>query len=307
MRTAAVVVTWEGGEATERCVASLLAQQPPLAEVVIVDNASGDAERSRLRSVFAGSPSVRLLLLDENRQFAGGLNAGAAAAIARGADRLLLLNNDTVLSPNAVARLVAVLEAPGAGIAGPRVVDLRHPERVLSAGERYSLPLLCVPRTLLRYRRATDLPYEVCGVMGCALLVTRACFEAVGGFSAHLEVYYEDVDFCLAARERGFRAVVEPRAVVYHDGLRGFAHGLTPWAAFLKARNPWLVMRRHGDPASWAAFLPVYAAMITASVALYILRGRVNVARALGRGALAGLRVAGGARPTPVGAPHRGP
>ena len=46
--------------------------------------------------------------------------------------------------------------------------------------------------------------------MGCALLVTRACFEAVGGFSEEIAVYYEDVDFCLAARARGFGAVVEP-------------------------------------------------------------------------------------------------
>ena len=307
MRMSAVVVTWEGGAVTERCVASLLAQEPPLPEIVVVDNASGKAERSRLREVLAGRQSVRLLLLDENRQFAGGLNAGAAAAIEGGADRLLLLNNDVVLEPDAAARLLAVLDiTPGGGIAGPRIVDLTRHEHVLSVGEYHSLPLLCLPRTLLRYRRAGDAPYLVRGVMGCALLVTRACFEAVGGFSTEIEVYYEDVDFCLGARERGFRAVIEPRAVVYHDGLRGFAGGLTPWAAFLKARNPWLLMRRRGGPMSWMAFVPLYGAMITASIALCALRRRVDVARALGRGAIAGVRVAAGAPPTPVGPPLRG-
>src|SRR5262249_12480615 len=161
---------------------------------------------------------VRLLLLDDNRQFAGGLNAGARAAFAAGADRVLLLNNDTVLAPDALGRLDdALTGAPAAGIAGPRVKDLRHPYRVLSAGERHSLSLLCVPRMLLRYRGPVDRPYPVSGIMGCALLVTRACFEAVGGFSDEIGVYYEDVDFCLAARERGYGAVVEPRAVVYHD------------------------------------------------------------------------------------------
>ena len=307
MRTAAVVVTWEGGAATERCVESRLAQDRPPVEVIVVDNASGAPERARLRAGPGARPGVRLLLLDDNRQFAGGLNAGARAAFAAGADAVLLLNNDTVLAPDALGRLATALDtAPGAGIAGPRVLDLQHPTHVLSAGERHALPLLCVPRTLLRYRRRGNVPYAVTGVMGCALLVSRACFEAVGGFSEEIAVYYEDVDFCLAARARGFGAVIEPGAVVYHDGLRGFLSGLTPWAAYLKARNPWLVVRRHGGPAALVAFVPVYTAMLAASALGYAVRGRRDVVGALGRGALAGMAVAAGAPPGPVAAPRTG-
>src|SRR5262249_53928417 len=233
--TAAVVVTWEGGTTTDRCVESLLAQYPAPESVLVVDNASSGSERERLRAGVGARAGVRLLLLDDNRQFAGGLNAGARAAIAAGANRILLLNNDAVLARDALGRLTHALDStPGAGIAGPCVRDLRRPDRVLSAGERHSVPLLCVPRTLLRYRRRGDRPYAVRGIMGCALLVTRACFESVGGFSEEIAVYYEDVDFCLTARARGFGVLVEPRAVVYHDGLRGFAGGLTPWAAYLK-------------------------------------------------------------------------
>ncbi len=139
--------------------------------------------------------------------------------------------------------------------------------------------------------------------MGCALLVSRACFEAVGGFSEEIAVYYEDVDFCLSARARGFGAVIDPRAVVRHDGLRGFASGLTPWAAYLKARNPWLVVRRHGGAAALAAFVPVYTAMIAASAAGYAVRGRRDVVAALRRGAMAGVAVAAGGVPEPAPTP----
>jgi N-acetylglucosaminyl-diphospho-decaprenol L-rhamnosyltransferase len=301
---AAVVVTWEGGATTERCVASLLAQDAPLRAILVVDNASGTAERARLAAAWGGHPRVRLLLLEENRQFAGGLNAGADAAFAAGATRVLLLNNDTVLAPDAVRLLDAALEAaPRAGIAGPLVRDAAPGGRVLSAGERHAAALLCVPRTLLRPRRAGAAPYAVSGVMGCALLVTRACFEAVGGYAEEIEVYYEDVDLCLAARARGFGIVVEPRAVVRHDGLRGFAHGLTPWAAYLKARNPWLVLRRHGGALAWCTFVPTYAGLIGASALLWLARGRRDVAAALVGGARAGIAAAAGAPPTPVGAP----
>jgi N-acetylglucosaminyl-diphospho-decaprenol L-rhamnosyltransferase len=158
---------------------------------------------------------------------------------------------------------------------------------------------------LLRYEPHGDGPYRVQGVMGCALLVTRACFEAVGGFATDIEVYYEDVDFCLGARAAGFAAVIEPRAVVAHDGLRGFAAGLTPWAAFLKARNPWLLVRRRGTWATWPVFVPTYAAMIGASALGYALRGRGDVVRALARGAAAGVGAVLGAPVVPVGAPRR--
>jgi GT2 family glycosyltransferase len=302
-RTAVVVVTWEGGAVTDRCVASLRAQNAPPAEIVVVDNGSGTAERARLQAALGAVRGVRLVLLADNRQFAGGLNAGAREAFAGGAERVLLLNNDTVLAPDALGLLGAALDAvPGAGIAGPRVVDL-HDGRTLSTGERHVLPLLCVPRTLIRHRAGTAGPAVVSGVMGCAMLVTRACFEAVGGFAEEIEVYYEDVDFCVAARAAGFRAVVEPRAVVRHDGLRGFAAGLTPVAAFRKARNPWLVLRRRGHLLDWLAFVPLYPAMVGTSAALYALRGETGIAGALMRGAAAGLRGVGGAVPAAAAAP----
>ena len=86
-------------------------------------------------------------------------------------------------------------------------------------------------------------------------------------------------------------------------GLSG--NVLTPWAAFLKARNPWLVVRRHGGPGAWATFVPTYLLLITASAAGYALRGRGDVVRALARGALAGAAAAAGRGLVPAGAPAR--
>jgi len=176
---------------------------------------------------------------------------------------------------------------------------------VISAGEHHALATLCVPRTLLRPRPSDSAqPYPVRGVMGCALLVSRACFESAGGFSEAVQVYYEDVDFCLAARAAGHRVWIEPRAVVEHDGMRGFARGLTPWAALLKARNPWLIMQRHRARLAWLSFLPTYGALIAASALGYLARGRLDVVRALLAGAAAGARIALGGAVRPIGSPR---
>src|SRR5207244_11644996 len=145
-------------------------------------------------------------------------------------DRVLLLNNDTVVAPDALDRLGAALDAvPTAGIAGPLVLDLGDPRRVLSAGERHLLPLLCVPRTLLRHRRRPQGPFPVGGVMGCAMLVTRACFLGVGGFDEAIGVYYGAVVFCVGAGPRGFGAAFGPAGVASHAGLRGLGGGWPRW------------------------------------------------------------------------------
>jgi GT2 family glycosyltransferase len=283
---AAVVVNHDGIAYTRACVASLRRSRGVRVHAIVVDNASRPEERRALEEEYRGASDVEILLLTENRHFAGGVNAGAARGVALGAGFLMILNNDTELEPDCLALLVETAIAHhDAGIVGPALLDVREPDRALSLGERYSAWSLAVPRTLLRVRDAGDgTPYRVGGIMGSALLVTRECFLRVGPYREDLLVYYEEVDFCLRARRLGFRPLVAPRAIVRHDGLRGFAAGLTPYAAHLKTRNQLLLMRAHGGLLDWAAFLPVYAGLVATSSLLYLARGEREVVAALWRG-----------------------
>ncbi|MEW6273146.1 MAG: glycosyltransferase family 2 protein [Thermodesulfobacteriota bacterium] len=289
---AAVVVTWNGGEVTRACVASLRASTGVELRIIVVDNASRADERELLLRDYGGASDVELVLLDENRHFAGGVNAGAARALAGEVTHLLFLNNDTTLAPDSLCLLLEAERAhPEAGIVGPALLDLRPPHRPLSLGERYAAWSLAVPRTLLKVRsRGDGTPYPVGGIMGSAILVTRACFERVGPYREDLRVYYEEVDYCLRARALGYRPLLVPRAVVLHDGMRGFVTGLQPYAARLKTRNQLLLMRDHGSAAAWLAFLPIYFGLVAGSSVIYGLRGRRDVVSAMWRGVGEGLR-----------------
>jgi len=290
-RVAAVVVNWNGGEVTRRCVESVRRSRGADALVLLVDNASTAAERSGLVSTWSGVSGVELVLLDENRHFAGGVNAGAARALAQGATHLLFMNNDTELEEDCIELLLATWrEHPQAGIYGPALLDLRD-RRPLSLGERYAPWSLAVPRTILKVRSTGDgRPYRVGGIMGSVILVTRECFERTGPYREDLLVYYEEVDFCLRARRHGFQPMLVPRAVALHDGLRGFTAGLQPYAARLKCRNPLWLIRDHGSALDRVAFVPAFAAVVASSAVLYAARGRWDVVRAMGRGVLEGLR-----------------
>ena len=288
---AAIVVNWNGGEVTRRCVASLLQEQGVPLAVLVVDNASRHEELEGLRSWCGAHPGVELVELPTNRHFAGGVNAGAARALERGASHLVFLNNDTELEPACLRAMVeAAASRPAIGVVGPVLLDLTS--RVpLSLGERYGLRTLAVPRALVRVRRTgSDKPYRVGGVMGSVILVTAACFRATGPYREDLLVYHEEVDFCLRARRAGFGAVVAPRAVALHDGLRGMRTGLTAYAGYLKARNPLLIGRALAGPLDWICLLPTHVALVVASAGLYGLRGQGAVARSLLRGLGDGLR-----------------
>jgi len=298
-----VVVTWNGGDVTRACGASLRASEGVAPRIVVVDNASRPEERAALEAEYGAAPDVDLVLLDDNRHFAGGVNAGARRAIEQGATHLLFLNNDTTLAPDCVRLLVEAADAdPGAGVLGPALLDLAPPHRPLSLGERYAAWSLAVPRTLLKVRsRGDGTPYRVGGIMGSVILVTRDCFLRVGPYREDLLVYYEEVDYCLRARRLGYRPLLVPRAVALHDGMRGFTAGLQPYAARLKCRNQLLLLRAHGGVADWLAFAPVFLALVGASSVLYGLRGKGDVVAAMWRGVGEGIRMLGKRAPASVG------
>jgi GT2 family glycosyltransferase len=289
-----VVLSWNGGAHTVACIESRLAQTYDNRFLIVVDNASAAAERDALRARYGNHPAIELCLRDENLGYAGGNNLGIRRAAERGADLFLIATQDTELAPDALARLVdAAQQHPGVGILGPCVVDATSGAE-LSRGERISIPLLCVPRTLLRYRTETTTPYLVSGLLGCTLLLSRSCFEKTGGFDDSLFAYYEEVDLCLRARQAGFELLCVPQAVATHDGMRGFLAGFTPLSAELKVRNLVRLMRRHARAWDWPLLLPSFAGLWLGSVLLYAARRRGDIVAAMTRGLAAGLLGEGG-------------
>jgi len=281
-----VVPTWNRAADAARCVASLGRLAYPRRRVVVVDNGSRAGERSALAARLAAEPSVTLVTLPENRGFAAAVNAGLDASLAAGCDAVLVVNDDAEVESDLLDVLVVAWRGdPAAGVVAPRVVDADSGLEV-SRGERVRVPLLCVPRTWLRVRKHARAPYRVSGILGVAFLLTRTCIERVGPLAEPFFAYYEEIDYWLRVRAAGLAIVLAPAASVRHRGFRGFAAGFTPLAAYLKARNLPLVLRRHGSVLDWLVFVPSYVVLLAASALGYALRrdGAV-VVRALVRGA----------------------
>ena len=199
--------------------------------------------------------SVAFLRLDENRGYAGGVNAGLRALSEKGYAGAFLLTNDTRIQEDALEACLEVAETTGAAIVAPEVRLLSDPSRIDSIGG-YLDPQSA---TLHHYREfpaaLPPLLREGDYVPGAAFWIRLDAFRAIGGFDESLFAYWEDVDLTFRLRLKGFSAARAPGARILHG--RGPTNRGNPlYTTFYYQRNRFRVCRRHLPDAQWRALLP---------------------------------------------------
>ncbi len=208
-----VVLNFNGEDCLTSCLRSLETLTYPHFFVVVVDNASNDSSFKQAQKIF---PQHLFLRNETNRGFAGGMNDGLALAFGRGADFVWLFNNDATTTPEALTALVEVaLRSSSIGLLSPLIF-----------GDPSSTPWFAQGKIdFFRMRASHVVPYlkeqkrlyyESQFLTGCALLISRAVFEAIGLLDERFFLYYEDADYSLRARKKGFQVVVVPKAHVMH-------------------------------------------------------------------------------------------
>ena len=286
----AVVANWNGGEENLECLRSLVAQGLPEANLVFVDNGSSDGSLALVR---ARHPGLRLIENRSNLGFGEASNQGAKLALEHGARAVFFVNNDVVLLPGTLARLVAEFEArPKAGIVGPLVLTKSDPGRVWCAGglltwrENLSTLRGHLEPDGARWRETRAVDY----VPGCALLARRAVLEQVGMFDAEYFAYMEDVDLCLRARRAGFEVWLVGDAAVLHASSSSTGGGYNPRRKYMMGVNSIWFLRRHARAAQWLRFLVFDVLSLPLLWLAGIFRGRGKAVAAKGLGILDGLR-----------------
>ena len=290
MKTAAVVVNWNGGEENRACLSSIEAQGLARADVFFVDNASRDGSAEIVEREFAG---LRVRRNAANLGFGAAANQGIEDALAAGYAAVLLVNNDVELAPGCLALLAAEMARDARlGIAGPRVLYKHDRARVWSAGgeltfrQNLSALLGHGQPDGPRWQRTADVDY----VTGAAMLVRREVFERAGTFHAEYFAYHEDVELCLLAREAGFRVAVVGEAAAWHTASGSTGGGYSPRRKYMIGVNTVWFLRRHGTAARWASFALFDVASLPVLLVVEAFRGRARGVLAKASGILDGLR-----------------
>jgi GT2 family glycosyltransferase len=282
---ATVVPSWNRRADTLACLASLERLATPGFDhrAVLVDNGSADGTVAEVAARF---PEVSCLALGENLGFARAVNVGIRAALAAGADWVMLLNNDTVVDPDLLLRLLGeVADRPDVGLAAPTVYYFDRPDRVWpSAGRRRALTLAPFDTTA---QPPVTGSYDIDWATGCCLLIRRAVVDEVGLLDERYHFFYEDHDYCLRSRAAGWRIVHVPAARVWHRVSASAGQG-TALQLYLLGRASVPFYWRHTRGLQRAAMLPYRAGSLLRTTTRCLAAGRPDAARAYARGLLHG-------------------
>jgi GT2 family glycosyltransferase len=229
----AVVLNWNGGDDTLAALASLDG-----IETICVDNGSSDGSDAVVAERF---PSVELIRTGSNLGFAGGNNVGIRRALERGADWVLLINNDATAEPGLADALVRAAEArPDAGLLACKV--LNEDGSVQYAGARFNARLGYSGRV---QTSGADELRDVARADGAAMAVSRAAVERAGLLDEQLFAYVEDVEWSLRIRSAGFAVVFVPDARVKHKGSAATGGKRSTTNLYYATRNTIAVSERH--------------------------------------------------------------
>jgi GT2 family glycosyltransferase len=265
----AIVLNYNGRGVVVEAVQSLLDQDLPGVEVLVVDNGSDDGSDADVAHAFEGR--IALVRAPRNLGFGAGNNLGLRLARGR---HLVLLNNDAVAAPSFVRELVAAAAAdPGIGMVAARVLEYARRDVIDTVGH------LLYPDGLNRGRGRLEQDrgqYDGCVTAlfpsGAAALYTRRMLDEIGLFDERFFLYGDDAELGLRGRLAGWRCALAPRAVAYHHYSRS-SGAYSSLKAFYVERNRLLLLFRV-FPFSMILVSPLHTALRFALQAWGALTGR---------------------------------
>jgi len=217
-----VVVAHNGAESTAKCLRSIARTVDMPYELIVVDNGSAES----MQGLSGDMAGARIVRLERNCGYAGGVNAGVAAASDTGL--VLLLHNDVILTEECVSRMVHAMNRESADAVGPQTNVARAPQRLDCPPIRNIIELESYSTSNGRANYRKALGADSLG--GFCMLVRREAFDAVAGFDTQFnDLLYGDADFCQRLIRQNARLIVALDAFVIHHGAVGwfelFLHG----------------------------------------------------------------------------------
>lgn len=242
-RISIIVLTYNGIDLTIDCLESILLQDYPGLEIIIVDNGSIDKTPEIIRREY---PLVKVIENRSNLGYAEGNNIGINFALRNNSDFIFLLNNDTILDPGCASSLAKFMENnPDVGVVGPMIYMDANKRMISSAGGEVD------------WKKATALnvgvgeidtgQYQsrsVDFVNGCGIFVRKESIQEAGLLDKSYFMYWEETDWCFRIKKKGFSIYFWPSATMIHKAPI-LSSDLSPTTLYYMTRNRFLFFSRH--------------------------------------------------------------
>jgi GT2 family glycosyltransferase len=220
-----IILNWNNARDTIKCLESLKLIRDELFKVIVCDNKSTDNSYAVLSNYANKNKNLDIIAIQSpmNGGFAYGNNFALKKALEDpDAEYFWLLNNDTIVTPNALSSLKKKSsESENNGICGSTLIYEHDRNTIQGIGGKYNNWLGTTSHLLQgsTYDRATCFSYESVEfdyVIGASMFVTRKYLEAVGLMYENYFLYFEEIDWCTRGRSMGFRLAYASNSLVYH-------------------------------------------------------------------------------------------
>lgn len=250
-----IILNYKNLEDTLMCLESLRKITYSNYRIIVVDNDSRDGSYEYLKEHAKG---CHVMQSGENRGYAAGNNIGIRYALEQEADYICILNNDVEVEPDFLTVLIKYMEdTPGVGMAGPAVYEFNEREKIQSAG--FSITVRTGSTNPLQHgaekravegKRATYCD----GLSGTCLLVRKEVLEKAGLIPECYFLFFEEMEWCLNVRSKGYKLATVFGTGVYHKGSASIKKTGT-LSRYYMARNRVLFVRRNGSVLDLVTFL----------------------------------------------------
>ncbi len=268
-----VILQYNNSRDTIRCLESVKELNWQNFKAVVVDNASEIQHLNNIRLFVEsqekmGERRFKLISSKSNLGYAGGNNLGIKYALENGADYVFILNPDTTVKSNLLAKLAETAKKnPKAGIIG---MAINEGNKMIYCGEIKWLKSEFSHKDIKPKTRNLKPGFYV---PGAAMLVKREVFEKIEMFDERYFLYFEDADFCVRARKAGFKLTVAPDAIVHHNPSSSTSKLGAALLLRYHYRNAHLFNMKNA-PLKVKVLLPFWSIWIIMKQAVKILLGR---------------------------------
>lgn len=229
-----IVLNWNGARDTIECLKSIQELRIRNYElgIIVVDNGSTDDSISKIKKLSISHYPLAIISNKQNLGYAGGNNIGIRYALGKGADYVMVLNNDTILHSDSMIRIIETLKMDSRiGLASPKIYFAKgfefHKNRYKKEDQGrviwYAGGKIDWGNVYGSTRGVDEVDkgqYDKEGITdfatGTCMILTRKLIEEVGMFDERHFLYYEDTDLSERSRKAGLKVMYIPRAVVWH-------------------------------------------------------------------------------------------
>ena len=240
-----ILLNYNGYKDTLECVKSIIEMEKKFNyKIIVVDNNSTDNSKEVLEN------DNRFIFIEthENGGFAKGNNVGIKYAIQKGADYVLLLNNDTVIEKDSILKLVEKMEEDKTlGMIGSRIMYYDNKKIINYCGGHMNWFKASSIHENYKLEYRTDggnFKYTEI-ITGCCILIKKEVIENVGLLPEEYFMYYEDTDYCIQVREAGYKLGVLEDSVIYHKVSLSSGGENSPFSIKWGNRNRLIFMNKY--------------------------------------------------------------